>query len=73
MFKKKPIDTPTPEYVLLKLYAQVNTCCECKIYIDILQTYDYKYRIETTNIKICDLHTEAALAKHTDRVRSKLI
>ena len=70
--KKKEEKRSTTD-VCSELYTVVKTCCECEIYIYIIQTYDYKYTIEPEIVKICDLHKEAALVKHTDKVRSKLV
>lgn len=52
--------------------TKVNTCCECEIYIQIIQRFNYEYGIQSTLRKTCDLHKDEALKKYEDKVRSKL-
>lgn len=63
----------TKEEVNYDRYTKVDTCCECEIYIQVQQTFDFNYTIVCPKTKICDIHREAALEKYKDKVRSILI
>jgi hypothetical protein len=70
--KKETLPKKTTEESYAEIYTQIDTCCGCKIYLYIQQRFDYTYGIDPKLYKVCELHREAALTKHTDKVRSQL-
>ena len=73
--KKKETDKELLEEYnkrLLDDYTRVNTCCECEIYILVIQTYNYEYSMQPYLKKSCDIHKQDALKKYQDDIGSKL-